>query len=261
MNPRKMGGQNLFTFAEQVKSNRDASAFAFYGWVPIVVMFGFIAIAAMKFFNDIVLVDLGDVRGNQDMGGKVKKLTHLGACCSRFGTCSWCLTLFFGIFCALFAIFFIPFAAVGSDACLVIPSLPTRLGELSGNAQIGQITDTCWNKTGNLFEGLELDQSIDLNAINFTDFNEQFANNKVVIDKSGLDDLKDALAQVADECYEKVRSRFLFGTFSFFFFFNLILTPFSCLTFSLFVFLLDPIDEELHRWFSRWQNQNTNRIC
>ena len=218
MNPRKMGGQNLFTFAEQVKSNRDASALAFYGWVPIVVMFGFIAIAAMKFFNDIVLVDLGDVRGNQDMGGKVKKLTHLGACCSRFGTCSWCLTLFFGIFCALFAIFFIPFAAVGSDACLVIPSLPTRLGELSGNAQIGQITDTCWNKTGNLFEGLELDQSIDLNAINFTDFNEQFANNKVVIDKSGLKDLKDALGRVFDQCYAYVRLRFclvLFHSFSF----------------------------------------------
>ena len=213
MNPRKMGGQNLMDFAREVQMHRDNGAFSFYGWVPIVVMFGFIAIVAMKLFNDIVLVDIGDVRGNKDMGGKVKKLTHFGACCSRCGTCSWWLTFLFGIFCALFAMIFLPLAAVGSDACLVIPSLPTRMGELSGNAQIGQITGTCWNKTGNLFEGLELDKSIDLNAINFTEFNSQFADNKVVIDKSGLQKLKDALAEIDDICYEKVRSRFFLVLF------------------------------------------------
>ena len=58
-----------------------------------------------------------------------------------------------------------------SDACLVIPTLPQNIGRLTNNPEISQITDTCWNQTGNLFTGLGLDKEIKVDGIDFSEFN------------------------------------------------------------------------------------------
>ena len=50
--------------------------------------------------------------------------------------------LVFAIFGALFALIFLPLTAVVSDACLVLPELPKRLGEITGAPTIQNISDT-----------------------------------------------------------------------------------------------------------------------
>jgi hypothetical protein len=212
LNPRTYG---LLDYAMVIQQNRDNGAFGFYGWVPIALMFGFVAIAGTKMFNHVIEnEDHEDYykkggakdriqRTNPEMDDQfpLHQLTCIGKCCSCFGFCSWWLTLFFGIFCALFAIIFLPVGAAGSDACLVVPTLPQKLGELANSKQIDQITNTCWNKTGNLFVGLELDKSIDVDSINFDDFNEQFSGNSVNIDKDSLADLKSKIDEIPNNCF------------------------------------------------------------
>jgi len=51
LNPRTYG---LLDYAMVIQQNRDNGAFGFYGWVPIALMFGFVAIAGTKMFNHVI---------------------------------------------------------------------------------------------------------------------------------------------------------------------------------------------------------------
>lgn len=192
MNPRQMGGVNLIQYAEVIRKNRDNAAFGFFAWVFIVLFFSVVGTVGMKlcFKGD----EAGENRRNPNMEGDVNHLNCLGRCWARFSCCSWFLVLFFGISSAFFALIFLPVAAVGDDVCEVLPTLPRDIGVWMGNDQLTKITDTCWNSTGNLFVGLDLDKSIDVNAINFDDFDSAFATPTIPTD--GIDELKEAIAKI-----------------------------------------------------------------
>jgi len=194
MNPRKMGGVNLISVAEEIRKNRDNGAFGFFAWVFIVLFFSVIGTVGMKLCTEEKMVDEGENRRNPNMEGDVNHLTFLGRCCARFSCCSWFLVLVFGISSAFFAFVFLPVAAMGNDVCEVLPTLPRDIGVWMGNGQLTKITDTCWNSTGNLFEGLDLDKSIDVSAINFDDFDTAFATPTIPTD--GIDKLKEAIAKI-----------------------------------------------------------------
>jgi len=131
---------------------------------------------------------------NKLLPPQVKSLTCMGSCFARIGAISWFIVLFFGIFGALFALLFLPLTAVMSDACTVLPTLPGKLGEITGNGQVQNISDTCWSKDGNLFQGLNLDASIDVDSIDFSEFSSEFE--KPEIDKAGLQSMKDAVTEI-----------------------------------------------------------------
>jgi hypothetical protein len=193
---------NLIQYSTLVRDNRDNGAFSFYGWVFIAVVFGLASIVGMRLFREETYLD--EAYPTNGVQGDVIRLKCLGKCCACFGCCSWFMVLAFGISCALCAAIFLPIAAVGSDACLVIPSLPQKLGELSGKDQITQITGTCWNKTGNLFDGLKLNEQIKLDGINFDDFKEEFAGEGVNIDKKPVNDLRAYVeddTKLPDQCF------------------------------------------------------------
>jgi hypothetical protein len=197
MNPRQMGGPggvNLIQYAEVIRKNRDNGAFGFFAWVFIVLFFSVIGTVGMKLCFEGVEAEAGNNRRNPNMEGDVNHLNCLGRCWARLSCCSWFLVLVFGISSALFALIFLPVAAVGDDVCEVLPTLPRDIGVWMGNDQLTKITDTCWNSTGNLFEGLDLDKSIDVNAINFDDFDSAFATPTIPTD--GIDELKEAIAQI-----------------------------------------------------------------
>jgi len=176
MNPKKLMGINLITYAEEVRNQRDNVAFGAFGWVYIAVFFSFIGIVGMIFFREDYFIEQGNGRkSNRKLQGPVIQLTLLGRCCSRFSCCSWWLMLFFGIFSALFATIWTSVAAGGRDMCSVLPTIPSDIGGYINQPKVTDITNTCWNTTGNLFEGLGIDKSIDVNAINFDDFDTQFA--------------------------------------------------------------------------------------
>ena len=193
---------NLIEYSTVVRDNRDNGAFSFYGWVFIAIMFGLVSIVGMRMCRDNIYLE--EAYPTNGVQGYVIQLKCLGKCFACFGCCSWFMVLAFGISCALCAAIFLPIAAVGSDACLVIPSLPQKLGELSGQDQITQITDTCWNKTGNLFDGLKLNEKIKLDGINFDDFKKEFAGEGVNIDKEPVNDLKSFVEdkiKLPDQCF------------------------------------------------------------
>ena len=131
---------------------------------------------------------------NPKMPLDVLKLNHTGACGARFVAVGWCCVLFFGVFCALFAAITMPFSAVFGDVCVVLPTLPIDLGKTLNVTGITQITDTCWDKNGNLFQGLELDNAIDTSSINFDEFDRLFGTSPT-IDRSGMAALREALDQ------------------------------------------------------------------
>ena len=56
----------------------------------------------------------------------------------------------------------------------------------------------CWNSTGNLFEGLDLDKSIDVDAINFDEFDEKFKAPKIPTD--GIDTLIKKIGEIPADC-------------------------------------------------------------
>ena len=118
----------------------------------------------------------------------VIKLNHVGACGSRFVSVGWCCVFFFGIFSAIFAALAMPLSSVMGDVCEVLPTLPQELGSLVPNMTVvEQITDTCWNETGNLFNGLNIDDQIDTSSISFDEFESLFSGSSVSIsDESEL---------------------------------------------------------------------------
>ena len=142
MNPRKMGGVNLISVAEEIRKNRDNGAFGFFAWVFIVLFFSVIGTVGMKLCTEEKMVDEGENRRNPNMEGDVNHLTFLGRCCARFSCCSWFLVLVFGISSAFFAFVFLPVAAMGNDVCEVLPTLPRDIGVWMGNGQLTKITDT-----------------------------------------------------------------------------------------------------------------------
>ena len=199
LNPRKY---SLVMYAEQVSGQKDSSAFGMYGWSFCVVVIAIMGIVGMRISREEVVTEEAPKGANTDMWGDVIRLKmcpgQCFACCSFM---SWWLTLFFGTLCAFFAVIFLPIHAVGSDACLVIPTLPQNLATISGSPQIGQIMDTCWNQTGNLFDGLGLRSSINVDGIDFAELNKNFGGDGVSIDKSGVTALKKAVEDIQQACY------------------------------------------------------------
>ena len=141
MNPRKMGGQNLIAVAQSIRDQRNSMAFGAFGYAFISVFFGVLAIVGMKMCTEEKYIEEGP-RSNRNLTEEVIQLNCMGRCFSRFGFCSWWLILFFGIFSALFAIIWLPFAAAGRDMCQVLPGLPRDLGKWTGQEMIVSITDT-----------------------------------------------------------------------------------------------------------------------
>jgi hypothetical protein len=193
MNPEKL---NLFTVAKLQQDNRNNLAFGQFGWIFVAVVFTFASIIGMKFCSHERFMEQPPAN-NKNLPPQVKSLTCLGSCFARVGAISWFIVLTFGTFGALFALLFLPLTAVMSDACTVLPNLPGKLGEITGNAQVQNISDTCWSKDGNLFQGLNLDASIDVDSIDFSEFSSEFETPK--IDKDGLDKMREAVTKIRDE--------------------------------------------------------------
>jgi hypothetical protein len=198
LNPRTYG---LITYSTLLRQNRNYGGVGAFGWVLLVVLLSSVAVSGMKCCRKLKYLE-DEYRTNPGMQGYVLKVSVCcGRCAACCGCCSWWLVLLFGTLCSLLSLVFLPIAAVGGDACLVIPTLPQQMGELSGNPQISQITDTCWNKTGNLFYGLGLDQQIQLDGINFTAFKDKFSDDGVSIDATSVIELRTTLAGIDMNCY------------------------------------------------------------
>jgi len=187
------GGLNMFSFAELSRDNRDNAAFSQWGWVFLVVVFAIVGILGMLNCKEErnYEPDGNHPRSNPKLSGDAMKLNTIGGCCARFGTLSWCIYLVFATIGALFALIFLPLTAVVSDMCLVLPTLPKQLGEITSVPSIQSISDTCWNSTGNLFDGFGLNDVINTDDIDFGDLSSSIANPE--ISDEGLVKLKDML--------------------------------------------------------------------
>jgi hypothetical protein len=201
LNPRTY---NLITYSSLLRENRVYGGVGGFGWIMIPVFFGFLSFIFMKCCRKRRKLKEGEYKSNPNLEGHVIQLSRCFgsfAACFCGCICSWWLVLLFGILSSVLAIVFSLIATIGSDACLVVPNLPQQLGVLSGNEQVTQITDTCWNRTGNLFSGLGLDKQIKLDGINFTEFKEQFSNNGVEINKDSVSQLKSTIETIDLNCY------------------------------------------------------------
>ena len=184
MDPRKYG---LILLAHDIKGQKDNSGFAAFGWIFLVLLMVSVSIFGVHECKHHTTL-LAPPKDNCHLPLQVIKLNPVGACFSRIAAVGWCCALFFGIFCGIFAALMLPLAAVMDDVCVVLPSLPKDLGTLAGgNVMVEDLVNTCWNKTGNLLDGLGLSDSIDVNSINFDAFDEQFGGTSVNIDTTELD--------------------------------------------------------------------------
>ena len=192
MDPRAFG---LISMAHQIKSQKDNAAFAGFGfWFIIIMLVSTSIFGVHEFKHHATLIT--PPKDNKTLPLQVIRLNATGSCFSRFAAIGWCSALFFGIFCGVFAALMLPLAAVMDDVCVVLPTLPAELGTLSGEASITNIIDTCWNKTGNLLDGMGLSDSIDVDNINFDSFDKEFGGSAVDIDSSGLDKMSDELNNI-----------------------------------------------------------------
>ena len=134
----------MFSFAELSRDQRDNAAFSQWGWVFLVVVFAIVGILGMLKCKEErnYEPDGNHPRSNPNLSGDAMKLNTIGGCCARFGTLSWCIYLVFATIGALFALIFLPLTAVVSDMCLVLPTLPKQLGEITGVPSIQSISDT-----------------------------------------------------------------------------------------------------------------------
>lgn len=206
MNPEDLG---MFTYAQVSRAQRDNAAFSQWGWIFLVVVFAIIGIVGMTMCKIEVNYEPDGLhpRSNPNLSGNAMKLNTLGGCCARFASLSWCIYLVFAIFGALFALIFLPLTAVVSDACLVLPELPKRLGEITGAPTIQNISDTCWNKTGNLFDGFGINEVMNTDDIDFGDLASSREDPE--ISTKGLDLLEQALNDMKSEmkyCYDEANS-------------------------------------------------------
>merc|ERR1719424_1722167 len=181
MNPKQLG---LFQYAETARDQRDTAAFTQWGWVFLVVVFAIFGILGMlKCKKEVNFEPDGQhPRSNPTLSGDAMKLNAIGSCCARFGTLSWCIYLVFATIGALFALIFLPLTAVVSDACLVLPTLPHSgipVGENYGGSSLQNLTDTCWNETGNLFDGFGLNEVISTDDIDFGNLTESRENPEI----------------------------------------------------------------------------------
>jgi len=190
-------GLNMFSFAELSRSQRDNAAFSQWGWVFVVIVFAIFGVLGMLKCKEERNYEADGVnpRSNPNLNGDAMKLTTIGGCCARFSSLSWCIYLVFAIFGALFALIFLPLTAVVSDLCLVLPTLPQQLGQITGVSSVQSISDTCWNETGNLFDGFGLNEVINTDDIDFSDLANSRKNPKIgdeglVALKKALDDMK-----------------------------------------------------------------------
>lgn len=190
MNPKQY---SLFDFAEIQQNNRDNLAVVQFGWMFVVFVLTLASLIGMKMCSHERFMDEPPAN-NPTLPPQVKALTCAGKCFARIGSCSWFLVLLFGTFGAVFALIFLPFTAVLSDVCTVLPDLPGKIGEITQNAQVQNISNTCWSESGNLFEGLGLDKQINVDSIDFSDFATSFA--KPEIDDSGLTKMEEAITEI-----------------------------------------------------------------
>jgi hypothetical protein len=176
---------NLMQLASDIKGQKDNSGFSSFGWVFVSLIFVTTSIFGVHECKHHTTLT-SPPRDNPKMPLNVIKLNHTGECFARLAAVGWCCALFFGIFCGIFAAVMLPLSAVMTDVCVVLPTLPSQLGELSGSQDISNIVTTCWNSTGNLLDGLGLSSSIDVNAIDFDSFDENFGGD-VTIDTTELE--------------------------------------------------------------------------
>ena len=200
LNPKSYG---LFGYAQTINSNRDNAAFSAYGWIFVVVLVVGAGLTGMHFCR--VHVRLATPPKNNPMLPlDVLKLNHIGACGSRFVTVGWACVFFFGVFSALFAALTMPLSSVMGDVCVVLPTLPQEIGVLANITAVNQITDTCWNETGNLFQGLNIDDQVDTSAISFDSFDDLFGHSSVSIGGGDeLIQLENALGEIDPNCGDK----------------------------------------------------------
>ena len=182
MDPRSY---NLIVLAGDIKGQKDNSGFAAFGWVFLSLLLVTTSLVGVHHCHHHTTLKKPPT-DNPRLPLNVIELNTAGKCFARFAAIGWCCALFFGIFCGVFAMFMLPLSAVMTDVCVVLPTLPNQLGELSGNAEIGKVVDTCWNATGNLLDGLGLSDSIDVDAINFDEFDKKFGGERFFLDGPGL---------------------------------------------------------------------------
>merc|ERR1711881_85693 len=105
----------------------------------------------------------------------------------------------FGTMGALFALLVLPTTAVVADACLILPELPGKLGDITGSPEVQNVSATCWSPNGNLFQGLGIDKNVqEATEIDFS--NITAAQESPIIDKSGIEELRNALNEMKDLC-------------------------------------------------------------
>jgi len=77
----------------------------------------------------------------------------------------------------------------------VLPDLPKRLGEITGEPTIQNISDTCWSTDGNLFDGFGINEVMNTDDIDFGDLdskreNPEISTEGLVTLKKAIDDMK-----------------------------------------------------------------------
>jgi len=199
----------MFQVAEVSIQQRNNAAFSQWGYVFVVIVLATFGIIGMHMCKHEVNYEPDGKypRSNPNLQGNAEKLNFLGGCFARMSSCSWCLALGFGILGALFALMFLPLTVVVSDACPVLETLPQQLGNITKQPTVQSIADTCWDETGNLFEGFDLDDVISIDDIDFGDLENSLSDPEV--DDTGLTgmiDLLDEMRRTDQDCYYRANN-------------------------------------------------------
>ena len=201
LNPRSY---NLINLVNQIRNNRDTASLFLFGFVGIYILMGLLGIVGMCMCRKHRFLENGYKR-NREMQGDVIQLSKCwGQSCACLSCCSWFCVLLFGILSALIALLLLPISTIGSDVCTVLPTLPSKMGATLGD-QVSQITNTCWNQTGNLFYGLKLNENINIDGINFDNFKKEFSDNGVDIDEEKVKQLYETIEGINLNCYNNIK--------------------------------------------------------
>lgn len=204
-----LSARPALNIAKLARQHRHNAAFSQWGNVFVAIVLALIGIPGMaKCHKEANYEPNGQgPRSNPNLSGSAQQLTTIGGCCARFTACSWCIMLSFGTLGAMFAVLFMPLTVVMHDACQVLPDLPGRLGELTGNTMVQNISDTCWTDGANLFDGFGLRSMISTDSIDFGDIEKSREDPDISEDGLvALIHLLDTMRDNSQQCYDKANT-------------------------------------------------------
>ena len=187
--------------AKQINEHNAKISAGPFAWIFIVPVFFSIGFGMMKMNTEVTTIGAGSVASNQNLSGKVNKLTSMGACGGRTVACAWCSTFTFAMVSCLLAALFMPVAQIFADVCYAIDDFPLKLGASTSStddsASSGNSTNIfkgCWDGES-IFDILGMADSMTFVNINFGG-----VDNEVDIVSDEYKQVRSLIASLPDEC-------------------------------------------------------------